>query len=273
MDGLDFAFFSGCFGGCYSPIDPCVDANYDQDVNNCVGGGDFAAFSGCFGLACEACGLCFPSSSGLMAGGAISATSRMAGPVVSVVLVPVAMATDGDFADELPTPSLTFHPGQHFDVEVWASLSEGYTEGGLASVYADVNYDRNLLVPKDVQATESFSTFSRTVVGSQGVDVVSLGGCAAVGDDTMGVSSSWVRVATLRMIAVKSGRTTLSMQPSEAPFGVSLYGRFGDLPQAQLSYEPATVELIVDVDGGKIIRRIPTKQSRVDVNIRGFGSD
>ncbi len=59
-DGIDFAFFSGCFGGCYVPGDPCHAANYDNGANGCVDGLDFGAFGGCFGQACADCPNCFP---------------------------------------------------------------------------------------------------------------------------------------------------------------------------------------------------------------------
>lgn len=269
VDGLDFAFFSGCFGGCYSPIDPCVGANYDQDVNNCVGGGDFAGFSGCFGKTCSECGLCFPPPAGASSGGSVAASDGTTESIVSLMLVPVAVPTIEDFADSLPPESRVFRRGQRFDFEVWASLTDGYYDGGFASVYVDVIYDPTLFDVEEVLPTDSFATFSRGTVDAQHGEVNALGGCAAVGDGTLGLVSTWVRVARLRMVAIEEGHATIAVKPSEAPFGVSLYGRMGDLPLTLLSYETAIEDISIENHADDPPRRFPGKRSRESIDTRG----
>jgi len=246
MDGFDFSFFAGCFGGCFGPSDPCAAANYDRDAGNCVGGGDFAPFSGCFGLTCQECGLCFPQSGGA------AAASEAALPSASVVVLPLAAETGKDSGDVLPVPIGSVHEGQRFVLEVWASLGDHPSGDGLASAYVDVSYGSKILVTEQVVPTQALETFFRGVVedsrtSPEQVDrqVVTVGGCAALGDATLGVTSNWVRVAVLRMLAIGQGRPRVSVQASQPPFGVSVVGRFGDLPETRVSYESAVGDLTV----------------------------
>ena len=58
IDLVDFASFAVCFGGCYAQDDPCIEANFDESSDGCVGSGDFAVLAGCFGLSCDECSNC-----------------------------------------------------------------------------------------------------------------------------------------------------------------------------------------------------------------------
>jgi len=64
----------------------------------------------------------------------------------------------------------------------------------------------------------------------------SIGGCAPVGDGSVGIHSAWVRVTTLQMRVIEGGETRLTIGPSRAPFGVSIFGQFGDVDSADIDF-------------------------------------
>ncbi|MFQ5494718.1 MAG: hypothetical protein ACE5EX_04995 [Phycisphaerae bacterium] len=231
MDGFDFSFFSGCFGVCVPPEDPCFAANYDADPNGCVGGGDFGAFSGCFSLTCETCANC---SGPTPNDDVITATSLQPfGATVQLV------ATDSPPFDDVsnmpPVSRRSVGRDESFEVEVWASISRGGPEG-LGSVYVDVLYDPGLLAVEEVMPSTSFTTLSRGFIDADAGHIAALGGCAALGEGRLGSASTWVRVATVRVRARGSGLTTVTAVPSHRPYGVSVFGRFGDLYAGQVEF-------------------------------------
>ncbi len=240
-DGLDLAFFSGCFGLCYAPGDPCLAANYDGDAAGCVGGGDFGAFSGCFSLACASCTNCAGPGPAAADVGAVASVSVEA----SIQLVPVAIPSIRDDAEVLPGAVRQVRVGQTFYVEVWASRQVQGVEAsdGLASVYSDVAYDGSRLVADQVVPSAAFENFKAGTIRQDRGQLSSIGGCAAVGDGMMGVDSPWVRVATVTMRAVAAGPVSVVLSPSKQPYGVSLFNRFGDLPVTQIELGSATLDV------------------------------
>lgn len=237
MDGFDFSFFSGCFGACFPPGDACFAANYDADPQGCVGGSDFGAFSGCFSLTCGECVTC--SGPPAAAGGTAMAMSLSN---ASVQLVAVEIPQLDDVSTYLPSSRNSAAHNESFDLEVWASLA-AEDQAGLGSVYVDVTYDPSQLMVVEVIPSVAFSTFSGGIVDSTLGVISALGGCAPLGDGTMGAGSTWVRVATLRMRALGVGFATVSAGPSYGPYGVSVFGRFGDLSQDQLEFGEAGLNL------------------------------
>jgi len=250
MDGFDFGFFSGCFGTCFAPGDTCLAANYDADPQGCVGGSDFGAFSGCFGLTCGQCVGC----SGPLAAGGVAAATLSPMSNASVQLVAVKNPQRDDLSGLLPLSRQTAKYQEVFDVEVWASLAS-LDSSGFGSVYVDVSYDPSQLAVEDVIASESFKTFSRGFVDSSKGLIQALGGCAPLGYGGLGAGSTWARVATLRMRAIGQGLATVTAASSYGPYGVSVFGRFGDLPQEQITFG----ELRLSLRGQTLDRKRATR--------------
>lgn len=241
-DGFDFAFFSGCFGLCYAANDPCSVANYDGGPNNCVGGSDFGGLSACFGMSCAQCGLCAGGGSGGSGGGSggtgATGDGSIANLTAAISLVASKKPSASDFADALPASSRSFGTGETFYLEMWAART-GITDGsanGLAAVYADITYDPALLNLEQTVPSQLFQTFSQGGGTAHSDGRRSVGGCAPLGDGSVGVDSPWVRVATVRMRVTGGGRTHLTVGPSPQPFGVSLFGRFGELDPSQIDF-------------------------------------
>jgi len=233
MDGFDFSFFSGCFGSCFLPADACIVANYDQSPDGCIGGGDFGAFSGCFSLNCNACAGCSgPQPSG--GSSSFMATSSLLSSA-SVQLIAVQTPRSSDVSALLPRATRSFLNDKPFSVEVWATHTANSYDG-FGSVYVDVSYDPSLLVVDDIVPSDSFSLFSRGSADASTGLITAIGGCAPVGEGTLGSQSNWVRVATLRVRALDVGYATVTAKPSYGPFGVSVFGRFGDLPSQQIEF-------------------------------------
>jgi len=234
-DGFDFSFLSGCFGGCFPPGDPCLEANYDNSADGCVGGSDFSGFSGCYGLACSSCALCTPPGAAAGPGGGGVAASATGSAAIHVVALDTPSGSD--FAGELPVSSGSFDVGDTFYVEVWGALGDvtDETEAGFGAVYSDLRYDPRKVSVEEVTPSELFTLFSMKDA-SEHTGQVSVGGCAPLADGSVGLDTAWVRVATLRMRAVGRGETDLMVGPSQAPFGVSMFGQFGDLNPAFIDY-------------------------------------
>ena len=237
IGGGDFGLFAGCFGQCYSAPHTCLAYNFDGGANGCVGGSDFGLFSGCFGGFCGTCATCW-GPPGLRG----SAESE---GWAAVALVPVAVPTAGDVVTELPAPVAALRRGEPFVVEVWAQggrIVEGVEEG-LAAVYVDVAYDASRLTPEGVLASGGFGLFAHgQVEGAAGV-VRAVGGCAPLGERSLGTAGTWVRVASVRMRSRQAGMAALRATASTGPYGVAILNCFGDLEGAQLTLGTASVEI------------------------------
>ena len=237
IGGGDFGLFAGCFGQCYSAPHTCLAYNFDGGANGCVGGSDFGLFSGCFGGSCGTCATCW-GPPGLRG----SAESE---GWAAVALVPVAVPTAGDVVTELPASVALLRRGEPFVVEVWAQggrIVEGVEEG-LAAVYVDVAYDASRLTPEGVLASGGFGLFAHgQVEGAAGV-VRAVGGCAPLGERSLGTEGTWVRVASVRMRSRQVGVAALAATASTGPYGVALLNHFGDLEGAQLTLGTASVEI------------------------------
>ena len=254
IGGGDFGLFSGCFGHCYLPADGdydvCRPTNFDQVIDGgsgeyCVGGGDFGVFSGCFALTCGECSTCFGPGSG---GGGRSVDDGWA----SVALVPVRTPTPVDVATTLPASADSVRVGQTFHLEIWASGSRtrNGAEDGLAAVYVDVHYPASHLVVEEIIPSESFGLFahggirrSLDVFDRRPVLLESVGGCAPLGEARLGTSSSWAKVATLKMVVRRPGTVAVETAPSHGAYGISIVNRFGDLDAAQVEFNSAELRL------------------------------
>lgn len=243
IDGVDFAFFSGCFGACYLAGDPCLAANYDGDLGGCVGGPEFGAITGCFSLNCANCPNCHPVGGGpspLLPGGRSSRSLE-----VAVRPVVVRTPTGGDVSDTLPGSIETVTSGESFYVEIWASRMNvlGGKADGLAAVYIDLDVDSATLDIEQTLSTDLFATFSGGAIEPGGT-IRSLGGCAPLGVSGMGISPAWARVAMVRVRATDVGTGSLILRPSGRPYGVSLFGRSEGLSASGIAFGTADVRIV-----------------------------
>lgn len=238
----DFGFLSACMGACYPRDDPCVAANFDGDLGACVGSGDFAGFSGCFGLACSECEDCFgPSSSSKAAGWLLRRTTA------SVRLIATRTPTAVDYADQLPAGRTSFRTGQSFFIELWVSR-EGPLPKGFAAAYVDLTYDSTTLAVEQITPSPPFAALHKSVLQEDHGLIRSVGGCVTPGDQTVGVGTAWVRVATLQMSVLRPGVASVTSGPSATPLGISVVGEFGTLDASQVEFEDLEVTLLGHTD-------------------------
>ena len=240
VEGLDLSFFAGCFGACYAEASPCHSVNFDGDSGGCVGGGDFGAFSGCFGLSCGECDICW----GPLHGGVAAAAD-------SSKLLKVQLRWSRDVM--LPTlprlerPSDSLQVGEEFLLDVWASSATGggslVTSPGLASVYLDVVYDAKLLDVIEIMHSDEFSLLAGGVLHSEEGRIANLGGCGDPGDASLGVEPAWIRVASLRVVVRRPGRTTVDLRAADGIHSISHFGRFGAVPDSGIAFEGLNLQL------------------------------
>ncbi|UCE58164.1 MAG: DNRLRE domain-containing protein [Phycisphaerales bacterium] len=240
IDGFDFSFFAGCFGGSYLPADPCYAANFDESPNGAVGGSDFGAFSACFALECADCATCWGPTSGKQRTGILSVP-----PAATVSLVAVNEPVDSDLADAVPASMTRFPVGRDFYIEVWASRTQDMYSpaNGLASVFTDVLYDSSLLTVKEIIPAELFSVLSYGVVDRAAGVVQAVGGCAPLGEGRLGVDFAWVRVAILKVRAERSGLATVVPASAGELYGISLFGEFGNLDLSEIEFNELRLKL------------------------------
>jgi hypothetical protein len=244
IGGNDFSVFAGAYGACYPAGDPHLRSNFDGSADGCVGGGDFSVFSGCYAKTCGACTNCFGARAEGRDGTADDGYAAIA-------LVAVARPTPLDVVATLPTGVTSFPAGQTFYVEVWASggrWADGLEEG-LASAYVDVHYDPQVLIADSAGAGMQFGLFALEMIDSR-IGVVKVGGCAALGESTLGTGQTWVRVGTLSMHGVlpvkplqAASGPVVKTGPAAAPYGISIFNRFGDLSAEQIKFGSVPVRI------------------------------
>lgn len=239
IGGGDFGLFAGCFGACYPPGNPCLVGNFDADSNGCVGGGDFGLFSGCFAQTCGECPTCFGPPPG----------ERMADPDdgshAALALVAVGMPTLQDVVFDLPSSSPGFVVGGTFWIEVWAQgrrVMDGRKEG-LAAVYADVSFAASRMTLEAVRPGDAFPLFVHGTTGPTKGLVEAVGGCAPLGEATLGTGGAWVCVARLQFRAASSGPAEVRSLPARLPYGVAVVNRFGELTESQVEFGQTTLRI------------------------------
>ncbi|MGB2985578.1 MAG: hypothetical protein WBE26_06815 [Phycisphaerae bacterium] len=229
IDTGDYAFFLSCFATLVNPGDSC----YCLDVNGNGGidTGDYAAFLSCFAEYCPC-----PTMRG---------TASV--PSVDVRLVVTETPSLLDAADELPARVTQMTSGKPFYVEVWASVSGG-AGGEAACVFADMEFDGDMLAVFDVQPAVRFSRLTAARTDERRGRLVNLGGCIA--PDATPQGGQWGRVAVIKMTGGRRGNTTLRLTNSSGPFhGISVVGvkeqlraPTMELDKAELHFEMAPVD-------------------------------
>ena len=237
IDGLDFAFFAGCFGACHGSGSPCRDADFDGDGGGCVGGGDFGVFSGCFGLVCGDCNNCWG-----LADSNVATTPRPTTQPVELEVVVRDTPFASDHADVLPDGITRVEVGATSYLEVWASA--GGEDGGLASVYVDIEFEPNTVTVAGVIHTEAFGLLTGGSVDDLAGKITGVGGCSVPGIGGLGVVPRWVRVAVLEVSGRERGHTVVTLEPAEEPYSLSVVGRFGSVPSTDISWGTAGFKVV-----------------------------
>ena len=263
VDGLDYGFFSGCFGAAYGAGDPCLTADFDGD--GIVGTGDFAPFAGCFSLDCMTCNNCRRPDWMIAA-----STGRPSSEgVVAVQLVAVKHPGERDFADVLPASVSDVGVGLDFHLEIWAShrMRDGSADWseGLASVYGTLSFDPARVAARSVSSGTPFSSLSYGAIDAVQGRIESLGGCATPGVTDLGVSSQWVRVAIVTMRPLATGTTDIRIESAGSVHGVSIVNEFGNTDEAQIEF--GRIEIKVHSWDSQRLGR-PFKRSKTPVTGR-----
>jgi hypothetical protein len=236
----DFAFFAGCFGQAYGPGAACRVCNFDGDPDGFVGPGDFAGFAGCFGGSCGTCPNCWAT-------GQRPARLR-SGPRVIVRLVPVRTPTPTDVVTVLPKGSDTFPVGASAAIEVWARVVDA--DSALAALYADVISASTNVTPVAIQPSTALGLFARAVLPPSdatpeaGAVWAKLGGCAPLGEQTLGAAGRWARVATLTVRLSRVDTVRLALQPAQAGYGVAVLGELGLLAADEVEYGACDLRIV-----------------------------
>ncbi len=255
----DFSVFAPCYGQCYAPGDPCLASNFDDDGGGCVGAGDFSWFSPCYDGTCDTCDNCFGPLGGRSLREEATATA-------SVQLVAVASPTLMDVMPELPPSDRSLTAGEPFYLEMWASggrLVEG-GEDGLAAVYADLIFDSSRLIVDEMLPSVLFDLLHNGVLIPDGGVVEALGGCAPLGVGSLGVDSTWVRIATLSVRVKPSSSATLAPSdsvlvetgPSAGAYQIAIFNS-GALDVSDIEFGSVRVSL-----SRQVIKLAPDAQRR-----------
>ncbi|MFH1108837.1 MAG: hypothetical protein V1790_06545, partial [Planctomycetota bacterium] len=101
-----------------------------------------------------------------------------------------------------------------------------------------------------------FDTLPLGVIDRRG-GLVQAGGCAAFGEAQLGVDPPWVRVATLKVHALRPGQVRVAIDSAGELRGVSLFGRFGNVDLSQIEFKGLDLELRQQPD------RITPRESRL----------
>jgi hypothetical protein len=176
---------------------------------------------------------------------------------VAVRLVVTGRPGDTDALDQLP-PSLRILPSNgRFYVDVWVSRGGPALAPapGLAAVYTDIDFDPKQVVVNSVESSSLFSTFAGGDLDDDAGKVRSVGGCAPLGDGSVGVATTWVRIATLGMQAQKTDKIRLGTSAADAPFGISLFGRFDEIQPGAIDFGGETVRVPSKLSGTERLQR------------------
>jgi hypothetical protein len=248
----DFAMFSACFGSCYPSDDPCWPMNFNQDPDGCVGTADFAVFSECYGASCGQCLACQAPTAGTAA--SLTRIDADRADVVSVHLALVPVRTAADFRAQAPGSLTTLSAGDMAYLEVWAALryAAPFDSRGLAAVYVDLAYDDRAASIVQVEPGAFFSLFSNVADLASGGLVKRAGGCANLGEQSLGGDGLWVRVATIVLRAERQGPFQVDAAPSDRPFGIAIVGEFEDVDASLIEF--GSVQMTIDGKSGRPAR-------------------
>jgi hypothetical protein len=155
-------------------------------------------------------------------------------------LVAVRVPTPADVADDLPRSARSFRVGETFYVELWVSL-DGASDG-LAAVYVDMKLDPTRLMFVEVIPGHFFGILSRGTWSSELGLIHSVGGCALLGEDTLGLNA-WVRAATVKMHVRGRGTTVVETSQSTGGYGVAILNRLGTLDTSHIAFGEIALDL------------------------------
>jgi hypothetical protein len=149
--------------------------------------------------------------------------------------------------------------GQILQVELWANRSHEFNDG-LATVYADLTYDPRRVAVLDIVPSDLFGNFAGGALDSTSGVIRGLGGATEPGDSMVGIEPAWALVATVEIQIVRDTGFNVSTSPATDTFGVSAFGKFGNIEPARVSYGslglmmPATFQERPELDRNTVDR-------------------
>ncbi|MCO6439044.1 MAG: hypothetical protein J5J06_18280 [Phycisphaerae bacterium] len=257
----DFSAFAPCFGSCYQPGAPCLDANFEGDPGGCVGTSDFAAFVGCFGETCGTCASCTgfdktTSESGRASEstpsitaservgvkvidlGGLDTESVLAGPA-EFRLAALASPSPSDSAASVPISQTNFDVSAVVFLEVWVQTDN---PNGLSSASLDLQFDSSRVTAASVTASSIFAELVHGVIDNPGgvIDDLSgshLGACA----DVIAVAPMWARVAIVEFIADAEGGVLFEAGATGSDIYGSAICGVGDVDPIDILYDTVSI--------------------------------
>ena len=176
---------------------------------------------------------------------------------MSLRMTAVVAPSPADRVAALPRSLSNINAGETVFLEVWVSVSrDDSASAGLAAVYVDLEFHPSLVRVGEIMPSATFGTLARGAVDHHAGRVSGLGG-AALGDDSIGIDSLWVRVATMSLTALRPGRAAFSLNQADSPLGVAFLGQFETV-------DPA------GIDSTDLALRIGKSPRRYD-RVRGSG--
>jgi len=166
-------------------------------------------------------------------------------PVVAIRLAVVTELSRADRAGAPPRSIRTAIIGQTLMIEVWAARADESLEDdrGLAATYVDVSYDPLLLSIVAVRPGALFALFPN---GHDENGILrAVGGCALLGERSLGTDGTWARVATITARAEAPGTGTLRADPSDPIHGIALVGEFANVNSGQIDFDD--INLVVEM--------------------------
>ncbi len=110
-------------------------------------------------------------------------------------------------------------------------------------MYADVSFDASRMTLEALRPGEAFPLFAHGTTGPAKGLLEAVGGCAPLGEATLGTGDAWVCVARLQFRATSPGPAEVRTIPARPPYGVAVINRFGELTDSQVNYGTAALRI------------------------------
>ena len=112
----------------------------------------------------------------------------------------------------------------------------------MASAYVDLAFDPSVLLVQEVIPSGAFNVLPRgDLDGRRGVIRSFVG--STLGNAKLALDAEWVRVATVKLRGLASGRASARLHSAGNVLGVSVSGSFGDLDSSAVDYGAAVFYL------------------------------
>ena len=179
---------------------------------------------------------------------------------VAVRFVPLASPSGLAETAVLPTPHLSFDPGQAIFVEVWISdvNNTGQAYEGVVAGYLDVTYDSQWVDAVALAQGDLFTAFAEGSIDDAAGKVTNFGGSNS-NFAPQGVEPTWARLGQIEMQAgVPSNTVGVVINGEIGVGGIGAYGRQAgvvDVATGQFVITPEPSSLFLLLGGALGLRR------------------